>query len=265
VVNHERLDRVLGQWLPRRLPLVAAADAANRALASSYDRVVCTTDWAGEEFRRIGVRHLSRVPLGVDLETFSPAARLDQHPLRHDGEALLVMVSRLSKEKRPELAVEAVRELVRRRRAVRLVVVGDGPMRAGLERRASGLPVDFLGFVAGRSALAELLASADVAVAPGPAETFGLAALEALASGTPGVVNVHSALREVVGSAGVAAPSTPRCFADAIELILAGDPGLREATARSRAEAFPWSTTVAGFLHVHGLHPPAASSLRVPA
>lgn len=43
-----------------------------------------------------------------------------------------------------------------------------------------------------------------MAIAPGPAETFGLAALEALACGTPVVVSAESALPEVVGDAGPA-------------------------------------------------------------
>lgn len=43
-----------------------------------------------------------------------------------------------------------------------------------------------------------------MAIAPGPAETFGLAALEALACGTPVVVRAESALPEVVGDAGPA-------------------------------------------------------------
>ncbi len=60
----------------------------------------------------------------------------------------------------------------------------------------------FAGFLPDRSDLAALLASADVAIAPGPAETFGLAGLEALACGTPVVVSAESALPEVVGEAG---------------------------------------------------------------
>src|SRR3712207_7820352 len=52
----------------------------------------------------------------------------------------------------------------------------------------------FAGHIADRSAVAALLASADVVVAPGPVETFGLAALEALACGTPVVVDQASAL-----------------------------------------------------------------------
>lgn len=248
VVSHERLDVWLRQWLPRRAPLGRAADRSNAALASSFDQVVCTTAWAAEEFTRLGVRNLCEVPLGVDLDAFPP--RL--HATECD-EVLLVMASRLSREKRPELAVGAVRELVRRGRRVRLVVAGDGAMRSGLERSSKDLPIHWLGFVQDRAELAALLAAADVAIAPGPVETFGLAALEALACGTPVVVNRHSALPSVVGDAGRTSASSAWVFADCVEELLAVDELTRRHDARARAEAFTWDATVHGFLGVHGL------------
>jgi glycosyltransferase involved in cell wall biosynthesis len=146
------------------------------------------------------------VPLGVDLSSFHPG-RFDESlrsELAPGDQRLVVHCSRLSPEKRPERAVGAVAEL--RRRGVRavLVVAGDGPLRRPLQARAARLPVTFLGHVTDRGSLARLLATADVVIAPGPAETFGLSALEALASGTPVVVSKQSALPEVVG------PGRPR-------------------------------------------------------
>lgn len=252
VVSHERLDRWARQWLPARLPVDRWVDRSNTALAASFDAVVCTTAWAEQEFRRLGVTHLRRVPLGVDLKRFAPAVP-DRSGLAADGELLLVLASRLSKEKRPDLAIDAVAELVRRGHRPQLLVAGDGPLRRSLEQRAVGLPVRFLGFVPARDQMARLLRAADVVLAPGPVETFGLAALEALACGTPVVANVHSALPEVLGPAGRASASRPRCFADAVEQLLSVPPAVRRAAARSRAEHYPWSATVEGFLRTHRL------------
>lgn len=247
VVSHERLDRWLRQWLSPRLPLAALADKSNRSLARAFDTVVCTTAWAGEEFRRLAVDNLSTVRLGVDHRQFAP--RLT--PTGRE-EVVLVMASRLSKEKRPDLAVETLRELRRRGVEARLVVAGDGPLREQLEARGKGLPIDWHGFVTGRGDLAALLADADVALAPGPVETFGLAALEALASGTPAVVNRNSALPEVIGSdAGRCAASSGFTFADAVEELLAVPEHERRTAARQRAEGFDWRYTVDGFLNVH--------------
>lgn len=246
VVSHERMDVWLRQWLSPKLPLTTVADRSNAALAAAFDTVVCTTAWAGEEFSRLGVDNLATIPLGVDLDRFAP-----RFVPRSDGEVLLVMASRLSREKRPDLAVETVRELRRRGLPVRLVVAGDGPLRRELEVKAAGLPVTWLGFVQDREELADLLADADVVLAPGPVETFGLAALEALACGTPVVTNRHSALPEVVGDAGRSAASSGFCFADEVQEVLRTDPLRRRLTARARAETYRWSTTVEGFLGVH--------------
>jgi alpha-1,6-mannosyltransferase len=135
-----------------------------------------------------------------------------------------------------------------------LVVAGDGPLRRSLEARAAGLPVSFLGHVANRGLLAQLLATADVVIAPGPAETFGLSALEALASGTPVVVSSQGALPEVIGHGGVAAEENDAAYADAVECLLRRDVPERRRAAREGAERFGWPAAVDGFLRAHGLH-----------
>ncbi|GAB7193360.1 glycosyltransferase family 1 protein [Kineococcus sp. NUM-3379] len=273
VVSHERLDRVLGQWLPGRGParrvlepvVARAADGSNRSLAAAFGTVVCTTGWAAEEFSRIGVDAV-RVPLGVDLDCFAPSRAGAAVRARYaaPGEALLVLASRLSREKRPEVAVEVVAELVRRGRRVRLVVVGDGPAGVGLQRRARGLPVGFTGFLREREELAAVLACADVVLAPGPVETFGLAALEALACGTPVLADSSSAVGEVLAGAGLTAPGRAGAMADAVEELLTG-PGAgapRRRVARARAERFGWQGSVEGFLAVHGLPHPEPAGVR---
>lgn len=246
-VSHERMDRWLNQWLPARLPLETMADRSNAGLARSFDTIVCTTSWAAAEFRRLAITNLTTIPLGVDHREFPP--RLEA---RRTEEVILVMASRLSREKTPEIAVEAVRELVRRGVKVRLVVAGDGPMRGQLVARGQGLPIVWLGFISGRGELASLLRAADIALAPGPVETFGLAALEALSSGTPAVVNWRSALPEIIGTtAGRVAAGSGFTFADAVQELLAEPEIELRRAARARAEHFSWDATVDGFLGVH--------------
>ena len=74
---------------------------------------------------------------------------------------------------------------VARRTGAALALVGDGPSAAWFRRVPGAEQVHWLPFERDRDRLAGLLAAADLYIAPGPAETFGLAALEALASGTP--------------------------------------------------------------------------------
>jgi alpha-1,6-mannosyltransferase len=255
MVSHETADGVLRTWgLSERLSR-RAADALNRRTAHTYSRVVCTTEFAEREFVRIGARNVVRAPLGVDLVGRHPALRDPGVRARHArvGEALLVLCSRLSVEKRPGTALDALEALLRRGRRAVLVVAGDGPLRHRLELRARerGLPVTFLGHVADRALLGALQASADVCLAPGPAETFGLAALEAMACGTPVVASASSALTEVIGSTGATAADHGDAFA-AAELSLLGRPeGERRQTARARAECFGWPAAVEGFLAAH--------------
>ena len=107
----------------------------------------------------------------------------------------------------------------------------------------------FLGFLSGRDEVARLLASADVSLAPGPHETFGLAALEALASGTPVVVSASSALREIVRpGCGAAVDDHAPAFASAVTGLLDSPEDFRRAAARARAEEFSWSAAVSGML-----------------
>ena len=98
-------------------------------------------------------------------------------------------------------------------------------------------------------------------IAPGPAETFGLSALEALASGTPVVVSDRSALPEVIGPAGLAAEDNDVSCADAIERLLRRDVAERRRLAREQAERFDWPTAVDGFLRAHRLDRRAAGTL----
>ncbi|MGW7581532.1 glycosyltransferase [Kitasatospora sp. NPDC054768] len=260
MVSHESAAGVLRTWgLPG--PLAGtAADRLNAATARAYDAVLCTTDWAAAEFRRIGTPNLVRAPLGVDLEAMRPlppAARAAERArYAAPDETLLVLCSRLSAEKRPERAIEALAELRARRHPAVLVVAGTGPLRERLAARAARLrlPVRFLGHLGGRAELARLLGCADVVLAPGPVETFGLAAMEALACGTPVAVSRSSALPGLIGLAGATAVDTGSGFASAVRQLLGRPEDLRRAAARARAERYGWPAAVAAFLAAHGAH-----------
>lgn len=259
VFSHETLTGLSETFL--RAPILTNTPVKwwNQRLARRFDRVVATTAFAAREFEQLGITNLVRVPLGVDLEVFHPDRRRAElrEELLDGSDVLLVHCGRLSPEKRADRSVETAIELARRGHRAKLVVVGDGPTRDSLTRLASGHAVSLHGFVHDRAELAAILASADVVLAPGPLETFCLAALEALASGAPVVASESSAVREVLGIDESAAPvgavvaNDPSAFADAVERLISMDRESQRSAARRRAECFPWSNTVSRMLALH--------------
>ncbi|MGC1206614.1 MAG: glycosyltransferase [Ornithinimicrobium sp.] len=254
MISHEQLSGILDRRTPLSSgPAHRMADAINRRSARAYDAIVCPSRFAAQEFQRASIE-AQVVPLGVDLDTFAPRRVPDPLP----GRALHVIhCGRLSSEKNPGLSIETVRVLRSRGLAVQMTVLGHGPMRAALMKQAQGLPVTFHPYISDRRQLAEVMTTADAAIAPGPVETFGLAALEALASGVPTVCPVEGALGEVIGSGGVVAPSRPEAFADGVQSLMKR-PHAR-ALARAQAERYTWDASANRMLAIHqGVVGPAA-------
>ncbi|HEY3227754.1 MAG TPA: glycosyltransferase family 1 protein [Roseiflexaceae bacterium] len=144
---------------------------------------LCPSSATLADLRSHGFRRLRLWGRGVDIECFHPRHR--SRAWRESvgvqpGERLLLYVGRLAAEKRLDLLVQALYGLER----TRLVLVGDGPARAALERAFAGLPVAFTGYLHGET-LSTAYASADLFVFPSDSETFGQAIQEAMASGLP--------------------------------------------------------------------------------
>ena len=234
----------------------------NTKLASKFDYVVTTTDFASSEFNEIGTSNLVQIPLGVDLTNFSPERYNEElrTKMLKGGDVLLVHCGRLSPEKKPERSLQALRELLDRGVNARLVFIGSGPLHKKLYDSSRDIPVTFWGYVANKNLLAQMIASADISIAPGPIETFCLAALESLASGTPVVASNTSAVGEFLKTedgncVGLTAANNGAAFADAIEELLSltnEDVQMRQR-CRSQAENFPWSKTI---FELNALHQP---------
>ncbi|MCE9622985.1 MAG: glycosyltransferase [Actinomycetia bacterium] len=261
LMSHERIDAILSQRVPKYFPLAAAADLWNRRLASRVDAVVCASRFAAQEFERIGASNIEVMPLGADLVRWHPGARTG----RQSYTATIVMVGRLSAEKHPMLGIETIRELCRRGVTSRLIVAGAGPMLGTLVAASRGLPVEFVGHISDRDRLVQLVADADVALAPCPFETFGLSALEAMAAGTPIVIPTAGALPELAATgAARVVEGTGSQFADAVQAFLSGDRDIQRLVCRDRAEQFSWERAVDRmlklFVRVSGTMPAATNT-----
>ncbi len=255
--------------------------AERRVIAGGARLVASTPEEARDLCRLYGARPDQCVvaPPGVDLDRFRPR---DTQALRSrlglDGRLVALFAGRLEPLKGPDLLIEAIAELDRSpwlglRQPVHALFAGDDSsdgarvgQRQELARRAAALGLDgrvtFTGALA-QERLALVYSLADVVVVPSHTESFGLVALEALASGTPVVAADVGGLRHVAadGVTGqLVAGRAPTAWAAAIAATLA-DP-LRRArlggAARRRAETFTWERTVDVLAAEYGLEPAAA-------
>jgi glycosyltransferase involved in cell wall biosynthesis len=145
-----------------------------------------------------GSRPVVTIPNGIDLDVYRP---IPPSPRRRD-ELVIGCMSRLVPGKGVEDVLVAGQDLVRR--GARLRIAGDGLERPRLERLAEQLGiregVEFVGWIQDEADVAAFWSACDVAVAaPNDwIESFGLAAVEAMACGVPVVATRGGALPETV-------------------------------------------------------------------
>lgn len=119
--------------------------------------------------------------------------------LAPDNEPLLVHVSNFRPVKRPVDCVEILARVLKQGVETRLVMVGDGSERSSVEHRARCLGVyDKCHFVGKQPNIVDYLSAADVLLLPSEQESFGLAALEAMACEVPVVASRVGGVPEVV-------------------------------------------------------------------
>jgi alpha-1,6-mannosyltransferase len=250
--------------LRRRAGLRAATGARRlsekylRALYSRCDVAVAISPSMRDRLREIGVQDPHYVPLGVDLETFSPVRRSREVRLTlgaTDSDLVIVYAGRLDGEKQPDVVFDAFEQLPAEINA-RLVLIGDGPMRERLEQRAAGnARVRVLPFVQDRAELAALLASSDVYASAMAHETFGLSVIEAQACALP-VVGVRAGAmvdRVIDGDDGfLVEPDAPAAMAARIAATPRADWSIMGARAHARVTAeFSWSRTFETLLSIY--------------
>jgi glycosyltransferase involved in cell wall biosynthesis len=154
-----------------------------------------------------------------------------------DGEPnkpLLLYVGRLSAEKQ----VEKLRDVVHAIPGARMAIVGDGPVRADLEKHFNGTPTVFTGYLRGEE-LAAAFASTDLFVFPSETETLGLVLLESMASGCPVVACRAGGITDAVqdGHTGfLFDPCDPGALVATVKRALASPSDLEAIRIRARED-----------------------------
>ena len=179
-------------WL--RKPIMAYL----RKFHNATSRTFVPTPALSQDLERCGFTGLRVVSRGVDTKRFHPRHRDDalrqSWGVARDGLAVMCM-GRLAAEKNLDLLVEASDALAIRVPRARMVLVGDGPLRASLQARRPWY--HFAGQRAGDD-LARHVASADLFLFPSMSETFGNVVTESMASGVPVVAFDHAAAAQLI-------------------------------------------------------------------
>ncbi|CAN5638588.1 glycosyltransferase family 1 protein [soil metagenome] len=259
---HSDFPNIIAPHHKRGMAWTAAREMAYgylRALDRLFVTTLVASDFSASELRRVGVENTVRVPMGVDLDRFHPRRKAHAAATRRDAKLpegpLAAYVGRFAREKDLHVLIDAW-SIVARETDATLLMIGDGPLKAELRARARSKRILWLPFEQDRDKLADLVAALDFYIAPGPVETFGLAAVEALATGIPVLSCDRGAVAEHVERSGAgrlfvtgSAPS----LAEEVATMLRQDLAALGAKGREHAEReHSWTGTFDRLFQVYG-------------
>ncbi len=206
-------------------------EAEERLVRSSDHVIVCSESMKREIQGLFGVTEkISVIPNGIDTSKFD--SLVDRDAIKEKfcsqrSSKLILFLGRLVYQKGVNVLIGALPIILARysKKEVKLVIVGEGPMRKQLEMDAAYLGVSkhivFTGFLDDHE-VRSLLKSADVVVVPSLYEPFGIVALEAMAAKTPVVVSDIDGLSELISKGeGIKVPpnSSERLAASIIKVL----------------------------------------------
>lgn len=186
-------DDQSGLLVPMRRRLGHLAGRPLMNLQRRFDLTLTSSAWVAGLLHTHGVDRMTRVPFGVHEEFLA----VGRARARREPRSRLLYVGRLQVDKGFDVLLDTIPELLRLPHAT-LTVVGAGPLAPSL-RALQSPALRLEGFVSSRAELARIFAAHDVLLAPGPYETFGLAALEGLAAGLSIVAPDAGGTAELLG------------------------------------------------------------------
>ncbi|MFQ5509363.1 MAG: glycosyltransferase family 4 protein [Leptospirillia bacterium] len=235
-------------WLQSHLERLHARRAPMVVTSSKYSRDCCIDDYG------VSPERIMRVPEGIDFAHWNT-------PQFDPGERppTILSVARQYPRKNTATLLFALPRVIEQVPNARLRVVGDGPRLRHLKQLAQRLGVAdrvaFLGAVKHHEDVRREYLNARVFCLPTRQEGFGIAFLEAMASGLPVVAADAGAVPEVVphGQAGLLVdPDDPEALADALVHLLTNAPLAARLGTRGRriARTHDWRNVAARFLDV---------------
>ncbi len=231
VANDPYRQGLLHRWLGRRVaPFIDLHLTHSRGIHDSVLRAY------GHRPRRVEC-----VNLGIDLRRFDRSRASPERlaGYRRGAGPVVGVVGRLVPQKAIHILLDATPALLQADPSTRVLVVGDGPLRAALEAQVRRLGVDHaVSFVGYQEDVVSAYAAMDVFVLPSRDEGFGLVFLEAMAVGVPVVGTRVIGSEEAVedGVTGLLVPyADPAALAHAVRRLL-GDADLARRFRDTAAE-----------------------------
>lgn len=162
--------------------VTAVSDSLKKDTLNSFD---ITTD-------------IEVIPNFIDLSTFQHSNKSHfKTAIAPDGEPILIHISNFRKVKRVQDVIDTFRQVVDRI-PCKLLLVGDGPERKKAEQQCRDLGIcNHIRFLGKQQAINELLSVSDLFLLPSESESFGLAALEAMACQVPVISSTAGGLAEI--------------------------------------------------------------------
>jgi len=208
-------------------------------------------------------------PMGADCESLGPRRRdqakraallapFSELPENASSTKLLLYVGRLSPEKNISLLLDTMEVLAQKTGDdYRLLILGKGPLaqefQAEANHRAPGR-VHLGGYISNRDGVADILANCDAMIHPNPREPFGIAPLEAMASGLPVVAPLSGGVLSYANhSNSWLAEPNGASFARAVQNVFE-DVAIRQQKidrAMDTAQEFSWEKTAARFFDLY--------------
>ncbi|HEX6792122.1 MAG TPA: glycosyltransferase family 4 protein [Candidatus Krumholzibacteria bacterium] len=215
------------------------------------ERVICVSNALRAELAwmyEVPETKIDVIPNGVDPTRFQQPVNVAAARRRYDigpTDPVVVFSGRLEWQKGPDFLLEAMPAILRAHARAKLVYVGDGSMRPGLENRAWQLGIGHAVRFLGRrdeAEIATIYQMCDTVCVPSRNEPFGIVILEAWCAGKPVIVTEHGGATEIVRheQGGLHVSPTPISIAWGIGTIFSdfdrarrmGETGRGEALAR---------------------------------
>ncbi|WP_038035393.1 glycosyltransferase [Thioalkalivibrio sp. ALE30] len=244
------------EYLQHYLPWLAAkwlrglARRISRTQCNAVDRVIAPSTALHQALLEYGIKTpIVRLPTGIDPQAWTGG---DGHLFRAErgiapGREMLVHVSRIAFEKNIGFLLQMLQHLRERRPGVLLLIAGEGPARAALQRQAAQMGLEdnlhWCGYLDRETSLVDCYRAGHAFVFASATETQGLVLLEAMACGLPVVSTARLGTLDILTDASGAevAPEEPAVFAERVARVLDDPERQRAMRAAHAAWAREWS------------------------